>query len=98
MLSICSRNALSLVTKLTGARVACYSSQNSSNNNSSVPSKNDQQINKKSKVQQTETPTQEEGGFVNPKTGEIGGPKGLEPTRYGILLLFFLHKCKQSIS
>ena len=25
----------------------------------------------------------EEGRFVNPVTGERGGPRGLEPTRYG---------------
>ncbi len=33
-----------------------------------------------------EAPKEEEGGrdvFVNPETGEVDGPRGPEPTRYG---------------
>jgi len=32
---------------------------------------------------QEQEPLPEHPGGVNPKTGEVGGPKGPEPTRYG---------------
>lgn len=34
-------------------------------------------------VSQNEEDGEEDGDFVNKETGEIGGPRGPEPTRYG---------------
>ncbi|KAG2327190.1 hypothetical protein Bca52824_009918 [Brassica carinata] len=56
---------------------------------SSSPSPNQDQIvkpdEKVQENQQTPKEEEEEGGgeFVNEDTGEIGGPRGPEPTRYG---------------
>ena len=44
---------------------------------------NDMSVNSKTVAQQKPSNTNEDGEYVNPQTGEIGGPKGPEPTRYG---------------
>ncbi|EOA15081.1 hypothetical protein CARUB_v10028448mg [Capsella rubella] len=48
--------------------------------------KPDQKLQEKQQMQKEEEEEEEEGGggeFVNEDTGEIGGPRGPEPTRYG---------------
>ncbi len=44
------------------------------------PSKQQQSLASTPKSSETEP---EEGPFVNPVTGEVGGPRGPEPTRFG---------------
>ena len=59
-------------------RLSKGSTDESTNNNS----KNDNV--KREECQTNEEPAfDEEGRFINPLTGERGGPRGLEPTRYG---------------
>jgi len=62
-----------------------YSSQTTPQTPHSTTQKNHQDQTKKQNKESTNTVLNEEeaGEYVNPKTGERGGPRGLEPTRYG---------------
>ena len=52
-------------------------------NKAREPSSNDKKTDTTPAPPSDEPGAQSSGAYVNPLTGEIGGPKGPEPTRYG---------------
>jgi len=83
MLSICFNKGLNTSFARNLTRVSFH--PQSASNNTDTPRKNQQeQTDKKEKLEQSKAPVQEENGeYVNPTTGERNGPRGPEPTRYG---------------